>query len=157
MILLSRITDGIKPYKQSRPSDCKPSCWDLICLHPLTIGPPAHRSGFHRSVQCRVLKGAGSQSVVNILWWVSVSKAFYRVVAKLGEAAQLCVFILGMQYFYLGVLKGVFRYGCAVFVLVTSNPKLQHYIPLIKPRISSFLSSSTTTDLSFLTVALART
>ncbi len=41
---------------------------------------------------------------VNILWWVSISKTFYRV--ALGEAAQLYVFILGMQYLYLGVLTG---------------------------------------------------
>ncbi len=35
----------------------------------------------------------------------SISKAFYRTTAEQGEAAQLCVFILGMQYLYLHVLR----------------------------------------------------
>ena len=67
---------------------------------------------------------AGSQSVVrciNILWQVSISKAFYRVTAELGKATQLCVFILGVQYLYLGVLKHVFGYGCVVYVLIMCN------------------------------------
>ena len=46
------------------------------------------------------------------------SKAFYRVVAELCQAAQLCVFILGMRYLSLGVLKHVFgvRYGVSILV-----------------------------------------
>ncbi len=38
-----------------------------------------------------------------------------------GDAAPLCVFILGTWYLCLGVVKGVFGYGCAVFVLVTKS------------------------------------
>ncbi len=70
---------------------------------------------------CRVLKGAGSQSVmsVNILWGVSISEAFYKVAAKRGQAAQLCVFILGTQYLYLGVLMHVFMFRYVVYVLVS--------------------------------------
>ena len=41
--------------------------------------------------------------------------------AKLGEAVQLCVFILGMQYFSLGVLRYVFGVRYAVSILVTRN------------------------------------
>ncbi len=55
---------------------------------------------------------------VNILWWVSISKAFYKVAVELCQAVQLCVFILGMRYLNLGVLKRVFGYGCAVCTLV---------------------------------------
>ncbi len=51
-------------------------------------------------------------------WQVGISKAFYRVAAELGKAVQLCVFILGVQYLYFGVLKRVFEYGCAVNTLV---------------------------------------
>ncbi len=36
-----------------------------------------------------------------------------------GEAAQLCVFILGMRYLGPGVLKCVFGFRCAVYVLVS--------------------------------------
>ena len=39
------------------------------------------------------------------------AKLLYRVAVELGEAAQMCVFILGMQYLYLGVLMPVFRVG----------------------------------------------
>ena len=46
---------------------------------------------------------------VNILQRVSISKAFYRV------AVELCVFILGTQYLYLGVLMRVFRVRYAVY------------------------------------------
>ncbi len=58
---------------------------------------------------------------VNILLLVSISKAFYRAVAEPGEAAQLCMFILGIWYLYLylGILKCVFRYGRVVYVLVS--------------------------------------
>ena len=38
---------------------------------------------------------------INILWQVSISKAFIRAPAKPGKAAQLCVFILGTWYLYL--------------------------------------------------------
>ncbi len=62
------------------------------------------------------------QPSVNILWRVSISKAFYRVAVELDEATQLCVFILGMWYLYLGVLMRVFWVRYAVFVLVTRNP-----------------------------------
>ena len=55
---------------------------------------------------------------VNILWWASSSKAFYRVAAEPGEAAQLYVFILGMWYLSLGVLRCVFGVRYAVSVLV---------------------------------------
>ncbi len=55
---------------------------------------------------------------VNIVWWASISNTFYSVAAELCEAAQLCVFILGTQYLYLGVLIPVFRVRYAVYVLV---------------------------------------
>ncbi len=61
---------------------------------------------------------------VNILWWVSVSKAFYRVTAVAAEvcqAAQLCVFILGTGYLSLGVLRPVFGVRYAVNVLVNEK------------------------------------
>ena len=57
---------------------------------------------------------------VNILWWVSISKAFYRVAAEPEEAS--CVVILGMWYLYLGVLEGVFRLWYVVYVLVNRKP-----------------------------------
>ena len=66
---------------------------------------------------CAVRKGAGSQSVVS----VCQQGIFIRAAAKLGKAAQLYVFILGMRYLYLGVLKRVFGYGCALSVLVTTK------------------------------------
>ena len=56
----------------------------------------------------------------NILWQVSISKAFYKVEVELCKAAQLHVFILGMQYLYLGALKCAIGYGCAAYVLVTT-------------------------------------
>ena len=70
---------------------------------------------------------------VSILWWVSISKAFYKVVAKRGQAAQLCVFILGIPYLYLGVLKHVFGYGCVVYVLVSCMfiGVLQHFVSIV--------------------------
>ncbi len=72
---------------------------------------------------CRVLKGAGSQSIVsvciNIFWWAKYSKAFYRAAAELCEAAQLCMFILGMGYHGLGVLRCVFGVRYVVAVLVS--------------------------------------
>ncbi len=43
-----------------------------------------------------------------------------RAPQKPSEAAQLCVFVLGMQYLYLGVLKCVFGYGYAEYVLVST-------------------------------------
>ena len=55
---------------------------------------------------------------VNILWRVSISKAFYRVAVELDEVAQLLVFTLGMLYLYLGVLMPVFRVTCVVYVLI---------------------------------------
>ncbi len=48
---------------------------------------------------------------VNKLWWVVSARHLYRVTVKLDRVAQLCVFILGMQYLNLGVLKRVFGYG----------------------------------------------
>ena len=48
---------------------------------------------------------------VNILWLASVSKAFYRVVAKLGEVAQLCVFTFTLVYLSVCLGMGV-RYTC---------------------------------------------
>ncbi len=59
------------------------------------------------SRKCRVLKGAGSQSVMNVCQDTLVgSKAFYRVAeaaAEVCEAAQLCMFIL----VHLGVCLGL--------------------------------------------------
>ena len=55
---------------------------------------------------------------VNVLWCVSIRKAIYKVVAEFCKAAQLSVFILGMQYLGLGVLKHVFGVQYAVYVLV---------------------------------------
>ncbi len=54
-------------------------------------------------------------SIGNILWWVSVSKVFYRVAAEPGKAAQ------GMWYLYLSVLICVFRYGCVVYGICTRH------------------------------------
>ena len=45
----------------------------------------------------------------------------YRAAVEPGQAAQLGVFVLGMQYLYLCVLMCVFGYGCAVYVLVTGQ------------------------------------
>ncbi len=56
--------------------------------------------------------------------WVSISKAFYRAAMELCEAAQLCVLILGTQYFCLGVLKHVFGNQYAVYVLITHIPRV---------------------------------
>ncbi len=56
---------------------------------------------------------------VNILWWVAPARHLCRITAEPGVAAQLCVFTLGMWYLYLGVLMGVFRVKCAVYVLVS--------------------------------------
>ena len=45
-----------------------------------------------------------------ILWLVSISKAFFRVAAELCKAAQLCVFILGsgtLALVYLGMCLGL--------------------------------------------------
>ncbi len=53
-------------------------------------------------------------------WKISIGKAFYRVAAEPDEAAQLCMFILGMRYLYLGVLMYVFRVRYAVYILVTA-------------------------------------
>ena len=55
---------------------------------------------------------------VNILWRVSISKAFYRIAAQPGKTAQLLVFILGMQYLYLDVLMRVFMVRYVVYILV---------------------------------------
>ncbi len=50
---------------------------------------------------------------------VSTNKGIlYRVAAELGEAAQLCVFILGRWYLYPGVLRHVFGFRHASSVLV---------------------------------------
>ncbi len=49
----------------------------------------------------------------------SISKAFIWGCSR-SKAAQLCVFILGMQYLYLGVLKHVFGCGCVLSILVTT-------------------------------------
>ena len=61
-----------------------------------------------------------SQSWVrgNILLEASSRKAFYGVAVELGKAAQLCVFILGMGYLSLGVLRCVFGVRYAVYVLI---------------------------------------
>ncbi len=45
------------------------------------------------------------------------ARHLYRATAELGEATQLCVFILGTGTFT-SVYLGVFGYGCAVCVLV---------------------------------------
>ncbi len=68
---------------------------------------------------------------VNILWWVASARHLYRVAAEPGEAAQLCVFILDIQYLYLGVLKPAFGYRCVVCVLVTKQLLfvLSHCVP----------------------------
>ncbi len=72
--------------------------------------------------KCRVLKGAGSQSVVSASQHTlegSISKAFCRATAELCQVAQLCVFILGTRYLGIGVLRHVFGLRYAVYVLVT--------------------------------------
>ena len=69
------------------------------------------------STYCQVLKGTGSQWVVSVCQQSlagNISKTYiyiYRATVELSEAAQLCVFILGMQYLYLGILKYVLGMG----------------------------------------------
>ena len=54
------------------------------------------------------LKGTGSQSVVSVCVLAS-ARLFIRAAVELCKAAQLYVFILGMRYLNLGVLRRVFR------------------------------------------------
>ncbi len=56
--------------------------------------------------------------LINILWQVVSARHLYLLGLQQSKA-KLCVFILGMWYLYLGVLKAVFRFGCVVCVLVT--------------------------------------
>ena len=87
-------------------------------------------------VQCRVRKGAGSQSVVRYVSTISgssISKALIRASAELSAAAQLCVFILGMLSLCLG-------YGCVAYVLVSSKLLDEEFRAFISARFKSFLS-----------------
>ena len=103
----------------------------------LTSRPPLPARSHHRHISshtdcsmvcvfisqlscCRFLRvhcrwPVGSECVCQHTLVGSISKAFCRVTAELGKAAQLCVFILGTGYLYLGVLKRVFGYRCAVY------------------------------------------
>ena len=75
---------------------------------------------------CGVLEGTGSQSVVSMCQHTLAGlhqQGFYRAAAELCKSAQLCVFILGMQYLGLSVLRGVFRVRYVVWVLVTKYLK----------------------------------
>ncbi len=69
---------------------------------------------------------------VNILWWVSIRKAFHRTAGELWEAAQLCMFILGiwylgrmfilgLWYLSLGVLRHGFGVRYGVYLLVAED------------------------------------
>ncbi len=53
--------------------------------------------------------------------WPAASRHLYRVTVEPGKAAKLCVFILGMQFLYPGVLRRVFGFWCALSVLVIGN------------------------------------
>ncbi len=111
-------------HKSQANSVCDKFCCknELGILHFLASKQHAHQtdSEFMNSAEfcfdthgetqksCRVRKGAGSQSVVSVCQHtpaVSGIKAFYKVAAELCKAAKLCVFILGLQYLGLGVLR----------------------------------------------------
>ncbi len=75
---------------------------------------------------CRVLKGAGSQSVVSVSTYsgrLESARLFYRVAAELCEAAQLCVYLSQVYstlvWVYLGILIHVFGVRYAVYILIT--------------------------------------
>ncbi len=74
----------------------------------------------HRPVEstndCRVRKGAGSQSVVSV-WQHTLGGSSSGSVALQSCEADV-LFILGMQYLYLGVHWYAFRVRYAVGVLV---------------------------------------
>ena len=127
-----------KGADQRQSHMCKQPCW-LVPIFA-TRSSTDHNGGCHiglvlpfalscaelvggpsSCVYCPVRKGAGgSQSIVSVCQQsLTVARHLYRVAVELGKAAQLCVFILGRQYLYLGVLSNVFGYGCAVFVLVS--------------------------------------
>ena len=89
----------------------------IICHFTFLKAHPHQITSFVEFFRAQVASH-GSEMCVNILWWVSISKAFYRVAVELCEAAQLCMFILGRGTFtsvYLSVYLGM---GVA---LVTKN------------------------------------
>ncbi len=80
-------------------------CMQTLCH---TIHCCRDGSGENTTAECRVCKDAGSQSFVRFVYnlqWVASARHLYRVAVEPGEVAQLCVFILGMPYLYLGVLS----------------------------------------------------
>ena len=63
---------------------------------------------------------------VNILWLVSISKAFYKVVAELSKVAQLCVFILGSSTFTLYLCM---RLGLGMWYTYSSSGAALESVP----------------------------
>ena len=70
---------------------------------------------------------------VNNSWQVAIARHLYKATVELGEAAQLCVFIICMQHLYLRVLMCVFGYGFVVSVLVIRGVTGKPLLPLEPP------------------------
>ena len=83
----------------------------------------SHQTQDPKTLQCRVRKGAGRQSAVKCVSTYSgrlvSARHLYSATVEPGKAAQLCVFILGMRYFYLGVLS--LCLGMGVPYILVSN------------------------------------
>ena len=80
-----------------------------------------------RFFHCRVLKGAGSQSILSVYQQSpvgSINKAFFWVAAEPVKATQLLVFTLGVLMHVFRVTKVPwYTYACAVYILVITLTK----------------------------------
>ena len=96
--------------------------WQWVCVN--ILWRVSISKAFYSVEFLRVQVASWQWVCVNILWLVSVSKAFYKAAAELCKAAQLWVFILGMWYLGLGVLRHVFgvRYVVYVLIILLSQP-----------------------------------